>query len=532
MLVAFEAKAQDATANNQRLLAAQRSVSAFPSAKWTVWVDRDLKDRFHAAKLAACPAGSTHSVFTEMLLSLRDESIPTALPVPAPAPAPRAKKQPFIQNIQHIAHSLFAPNSTSRSLFSSTVSSKSRLSSESSAPAPDHPTLHPPLNLPRPKFTVFAPRTPSTDSNSTANSSEAEFSLMHDDSQHHHHDSKSISKHEDSSLSSIELYSDSDTSSVSPKYAHGDDEKAETASMMMQSDRVDLISQISADDKKMDFDTTFQQTQNHVPYHCFYFPGQTLAFQQLQQQQQQQQLPPIQSTPAYFPEFSNPPGYGDSKKPSFEPLASSDTKKMDHENLFDPLDPSTGLFWDQNMNPALLVDMYTAAQAADARKKKEERDGIAFVVSSSSGGQQQQPQQPSSNEPLPPYLGIMPPLPTTLAGLSLCAAPIVPVAVQQLHQPQQQLQQLQQQQQQQTTLDLEADVLDLYLNAMADSPNFEPTVVSMEDVVMDGDAGSPVFADAVLVLPPPAYDGELKEEDGMMLELGMELENFVGLNGF
>ncbi|KAJ3066558.1 hypothetical protein HDU98_010133 [Podochytrium sp. JEL0797] len=496
MLVAFETADHDASTNNQRLVAAQRSVSGLPSAKWTVWVDAALKDRFHAAKLASCPAGSTHSVFTEMLLNLRDELHPAAHPGPVPAPHP--KKQPFIQKMQHIAHSMFTPSSTSRSLF---ASSRSPFSSESTANA-----LNPPLNVSRPKFSVFNPRMQSTDTNSTAKTLEADYSIFHGSP----HDSKS--KQEDSSLSSIELYSDSDASSLSPKYDHEVDEKAERASVTMQSDPF-------PDERKMNVDSTFQETPNPLPYHSFYFPGQTLAFQQLQlqQQQQQQQL------------NLNPPRYGDTKIPSFEPLPSLDTKKMQLEYLFDPLDPSTGSFWDQDANPSFLEEMYTAAEAVgNARKKSQELDDLAFVVSSSSGQKQQEPPQqpPSSNEPLPPYLGIMSPLSTPLAALTLCAEPVFPAIVLQPSQ-------------QQAPLDLEPDVFDTYLNAMVDSPDLAPTVVAMEDVDMwslggggDG-AGSPVFADAALVLPPPAYDGvDVKEDDGISMELGMELEMFVALNGF
>ncbi|KAJ3012684.1 UNVERIFIED_CONTAM: hypothetical protein HDU68_001075 [Siphonaria sp. JEL0065] len=527
------------------------------STKWTVWVDNSLKERFHLTKAACCPPGTTHGLFTELLLTIRDtaavetaekqqlrqsEAVCPPRQTP-PVAAPNNNKQPFAALVSNIAHQIFnvKRSTPSRNKITSNLSLSTRTDSAS--------TLEPPL------------RTMSGDSSSTA-------SVMSDKSSMGDLDTPSSIRsikeetegagvEEDgsayrrafdtnSSISSISIYSDSDVSSLPPK--HDDCE--------YKKDHDSFKNYYAMDDDKKLLDCKLEPldrpVEQQLPYHCYYLPNVLPNLPPLLFQQEEPHH--YQKAPAYFSEFSAPPGYGhltDAKRATEKEQTIVQDLKIQQEYLWqwynengtrhDSLTTfgNGNSFWnyqDQDfVNPVMLVQIQ---QQHAAHLRKQQQEQLFYrqrqQQHQSNGGrshqQQQRQQGPGArlqveNEPLPPYLGIMTPLNAPFTLLSL-DSPANRQSSQQ-SQPQQQHQQL------------EADdnvPYDMYLHNIADSPVFAPMQVDAEMPSI-----SPLFGGSVtnlqfdgvlsagdMVLPPPAYQNSPDLEGGV--DMDMELENFVGFH--
>ncbi|KAJ3031574.1 UNVERIFIED_CONTAM: hypothetical protein HDU68_002672 [Siphonaria sp. JEL0065] len=556
------------------------------STKWTVWVDNTLKERFHLAKAACCPPGTTHGLFTELLLTIRDATAaePTekqqlqqieVAASPLQTPPVATQKQPFAALVSNIAHQIFNGKR-------STPSRRSSLVSQPSTPqifvAPSASGSRITSNLSQSQRTDSSSTldpltwTLSGDSSSTA-SFTSDKSLRGDLDSHKSSTLSSIRSIKEetdavedgsayrrefetnSSISSISIYSDSDISSLPPKHDDFECEK----------DQDSFKNYYAIDDGKKLLDCKLetlhrpvsqfgQPHQQQLPYHCYYLPNALPNLPPLpfQQEEQQYQLH-NQKAPAYCSEFSAPPGYGlltDAKRATEKEQPIVQDLKIQQEYLWQWYNENGNShdnlaafgngnsFWnyqDQDVvDPAMLVQIQQQ-HAAHLRKQQHEQAFYGQVHHQSNGSrshqhqQQQQRQQPGvrlqlENEPLPPYLGIMTPLNTPFTSLESSAK----------RQPSHQSQPQQSQQQQQ----LEADdnvPYDMYLNNITDSPNFAPMQVdddmaSSISPLFGGSAANVQFGGVLsagdMVLPPPAYQNSLDLENDVDME--MELENFVG----
>ncbi|KAJ3249205.1 hypothetical protein HDU78_005345 [Chytriomyces hyalinus] len=166
-----------------RALAAAETVALAkgPAAKWTVWVSLDLKNRFQSAKAEVCPPGTTHGVFTEMLLIIR-ESVRNHAPISNPSASNPARRRPIKRTLTQTstssAHAMFASLSesflavketTRRSLTNIT----SKISVAAKRPKMDPPTFKFPTSS---QSTVVGPSNLSLSASSASASASASSS--------------------------------------------------------------------------------------------------------------------------------------------------------------------------------------------------------------------------------------------------------------------------------------------------------------------------------------------------------------------